>query len=128
MISLYLALSCLVGLALIYFEPDVAVYGGLSGIVCGLIMYCCLQLLRKPSPWPLISFLTVGFLSAKILTEFISGISLLPYQEQEGFVLIPTSHLTGILTGTAFFIVIRQIAHQARPWFRNLSSAHLPRH
>lgn len=105
---LCLLMACSISAALIALKPDMAYFGGLSGIACGSVVYCSLLCLREPSPWRNMSMITLIFISVKISLETYSGESLLPYWGTQDFITIPLSHVAGSLTAVILFLLTRK--------------------
>ena len=101
----YLLMVCSISAALTVLKPDMAYFGGLSGIACGSVVYCSLLCLREVSPWRNMSIIALIFLSVKICLETYSSGSLLPYWGTQDFVPIPLSHITGSLTAVILFLL-----------------------
>jgi rhomboid family GlyGly-CTERM serine protease len=101
--SLCLLMACSISAILMVFKPDMIYFGGLSGIVCGSILYCSLLCLREQSPWRTISIFSIIFLFVKISMETYNSGSLLPYWGTQDFVPLPLSHITGSLTAIILY-------------------------
>lgn len=101
--SLCLLMACSISAILMVFKPDMIYFGGLSGIVCGSILYCSLLCLREQSPWRTISIFSIIFLFVKISMETYNSGSLLPYWGTQDFVPVPLSHITGSLTAIILY-------------------------
>jgi rhomboid family GlyGly-CTERM serine protease len=102
---LLLWLSLFVSLFLIVGKPDLVVYGGLSGVVCGLVIAVSLMGVAKPGPWRLPAVLLLILLPLKVIVEFVMGSSILPYAEPQPFTMVPLSHAAGIIGGALFFFL-----------------------
>jgi rhomboid family GlyGly-CTERM serine protease len=102
---LCLLMACSISAALIVLKPGMIYFGGLSGIVCGSVIYCSFQCLREPSPWRTIAILTIIFLFVKISLEVYINGSLLPYGEKMSFVPMPLSHTVGIFTASILYFL-----------------------
>ena len=106
---LYLLMAFSISTVLLVLKPNMAYFGGLSGIACGSILYCSLLCLREPSPWRTISIFSIIFLFVKISLETYNGGSLLPYWGTQGFIPIPLSHIVGSLTAFMLFLLTNNI-------------------
>lgn len=95
-----------ISLALLLLKPAMSSYGGLSGLVCGLIFYAALIGVREPSPWRTISGLVIFFMPIKIILEIYNGGSILPYPGQTTFVTMPISHVGGMLVAFLFYRIV----------------------
>lgn len=103
MFFLYILMAFVICMALLIFNPGMMVYGGLSGIACGLIYYCAL-FKRKEEHWKIICyFITIG-LPVKIAFEIYSNASVLPYWGHQPFVIMPVSHVMGVATAFLFYL------------------------
>ena len=104
----YLLMALSISTALIVLKPDMAYFGGLSGIACGSVVYCSLLCLRETSLWRNISIISLIFISVKISLEIYSRGSLLPYWGTQNFVPIPLSHIVGSLTAVILFLLTQK--------------------
>jgi rhomboid family GlyGly-CTERM serine protease len=100
--SLYLCSAAGISIFLIFSEPGMAFYGGLSGIACGALYYCALMGLKDPMPWQRICLLVVFFLPLKIAVEIFTNGSVLPYPEAHAFVPMQASHVMGCTVAVMF--------------------------
>ncbi len=95
----------LIGAALLTIQPDIHFYGGLSGIVCGTIVYLTLHGLKETGAWKWIC-LTVFLLTiCKILIESMTGQFTVVTTSSSSFIPVPLSHLVGGLTGFFIFLL-----------------------
>lgn len=101
-ISFCFILSLIISLSIYILEPNMAFYGGLSGLTCGAIVYFCCWGLQEEAPWRTICQLLLLLLAAKICIEFFSHSSILPYFEHKTIHIAPLGHLAGSIG--AFFI------------------------
>ncbi len=105
---IYILMACSISAALITLKPDMAYFGGLSGIACGSVVYCSLLCLRESSPWKNMSIITLIFITVKISLEIYSGESILPYWGTQDFITVPLSHIAGSLTAVILFLLTRK--------------------
>lgn len=108
----YFKLLCLlmafsISAVMIMLKPEMAYFGGLSGMVCGAIAYGSLLCLREQSPWRTISIISIIFLFLKVSLETYTDGSILPYWGTQDFLPIPLSHIVGILTAVSVFLAVR---------------------
>ena len=91
--------------ALLLFKPAMIYYGGLSGVACGFVMYCALVESAEDGPWRTACILIIVILPLKVLLEGYSGFSIMPYREEQTFVVMPLSHVTGIVMAFLLYAV-----------------------
>ncbi|PID73569.1 MAG: rhombosortase [Desulfobacterales bacterium] len=102
----FLLLLCLafsISISLLTLKPNMRYYGGLSGVVCGVLYYCALMGIKETRPWQTICFLTVLFLPIKIAVEIYNSASVLPYFGNQSFIPMQTSHIAGCLAAVSFY-------------------------
>jgi len=104
---LYVLMAFVISTSLFILKPAMSFYGGLSGMACGLIFYCALLGAGEPGSWRTICKLIIFFLPIKIIIEAYNSASVLPYWGQQPFVIMPISHVTGILAALMFYIVLK---------------------
>lgn len=100
-----------VGLALFLLNTDLAIYGGLSGIVCGMIILLAGRWLRGGRPERGLALLLLAGVGAKVLLEAHTSQPLLAAGTAP-FVPVPLAHLAGAAVG-AFLSVTGQCAEGA---------------
>jgi len=108
-ISLCACMALSIGLSVLILKPEVSYYGGLSGLVCGCIIYVVLFGLRESHPWRLIYLLVLFVLAGKLLLECYKGDSILPYMAGANFVLLPLSHFVGSLVALIVYLGLQFI-------------------
>jgi rhomboid family GlyGly-CTERM serine protease len=92
------------GVIYLIFLPDLAYYGGLSGIATGIVAYLCLRqitALEDKGLWVVI----LALLIIKITLEMVLARPLFAWDQNPGFALLPSAHLVGL--GVASFVWIR---------------------
>jgi len=104
---LYLSMALVIGVTLFVLKPAMTYYGGLSGLACGFTFYCALLGIVESSPWRMISKLIIFLLPLKIFLELHNRVSILPYWGRQAFVIMPGSHLTGVIVALIFYFVLR---------------------
>lgn len=102
---LCLWLAFAISLSLFVLKPDMAYYGGLSGVACGTLYFCALMGKRYSVHWRTMSFLIIFLVPLKIAIEMFAGASVLPYGEQQSFVPMPTSHIVGCVTAIVLYLI-----------------------
>ncbi len=112
-LALLLVSAFSISAALFLFQPKIAVYAGLSGLACSYVVYLALFGLMASGPWRTLCLLVMILIFGKILMEFTSGGSLLPYWSEGSIKIVPLSHLIGALT--AVFVFIAVIRKQKTP-------------
>lgn len=109
-----------VSLALFLFRADLAIYGGLSGIACGLIILLTGRWLRGSRPEQGAALLLLMGVGAKIALEAHSLRPLLVVAGAAPFVPVPLAHLAGAAIGT--FLAFAEAGVQRK----RLRSANVP--
>ncbi|MFS1524526.1 rhombosortase [Microbulbifer sp. 2304DJ12-6] len=104
---LYFFLSLLISTSLIILKPGMTYYGGLSGIVYGFLYYCALMGIKDPRPWQTICILTLLFLPIKIAAEIYNSTPALLHFENQLFIPMQTSHITGCLAAVFFYFMTK---------------------
>ena len=99
---LEVAAALSISLVILVFRPDLAFYGGLSGIVLANAVYLALHGLRDVAPWRNLGLGVLLLCIFKIIFD-LSGVDLLT-MGHNNFIPVPLSHLTGAIIG--FFIYI----------------------
>jgi len=104
----HFALLCLIsgtliGSVLYFAEPELLVYGGLSGIVTAAATYLCLHGIEEGSGYRWLCLGTLLCLAVKTGMEMTLGF--LPGAESQGFVLVAASHAVGAATAILLFVV-----------------------
>jgi rhomboid family GlyGly-CTERM serine protease len=93
-----------IGLAMLAALPDMAQYGGLSGVAMASTVYLALHGRREASPWRWICLGILALASAKLLGDVVgSGLSLIDLQD-ESVVTVPMSHFVGAAAGLAVYL------------------------
>ncbi len=103
LLFLYICMAPVMGMALLVFKPGMLFYGGLSGIACGLIYYIAL-LKMKEAPWKIMSRAIIICLPIKLVIELYTHASVLPYWEHQPFVIMPISHVAGVVMACLFYL------------------------
>lgn len=101
---LYICLAFSISMTLFILRPNMVLYGGLSGIACGVLYYCALMGIKESKPWGRICFLFVLLLPIKIAAEICYSASVLPYFGNQPFVPMQTSHIVGCLVAVLFYL------------------------
>jgi rhomboid family GlyGly-CTERM serine protease len=106
--GLYLAMSAGIGLALLALDPELARFGGLSGLAYGNVAFLALTIhMRRQAGYRTAQTLLVAML-LKLLTDFTYTTSGLLGMSTEQAVTVPLSHLMGVLFACMFFILATQ--------------------
>ena len=100
---LLIALAC--GASLFLFRPDMVRYGGLSGMLCGLLVYFGLGLSVEKNMLKWMGRFTVAVMVAKSGYEWHVGPDGLLNWDAHGFEVMPLAHLTGLIAGTVWFMI-----------------------
>ena len=104
----YFAALCLlsalsISLVMLVLLPDMAYYGGLSGIAMASTVYLALQGLREPSPWRGVSLFVLLLCIGKIIVDATIGHFALVVFEGD-LVVVPLSHLVGAASGFVLYL------------------------
>ena len=104
----HFALLCLVsgsliGSVLYVAEPELLVYGGLSGIVTAAATYLCLHGIKEDRAYRWLCLGVLLCLAVKTGCEVALGFSPLPGADAELFALVPQSHAVGAAAAIALF-------------------------
>jgi len=97
-----------IGLAIFAALPDMAQYGGLSGVAMASAVYLALHGLREASPWRWIGVGILAFCLAKLLSDVVGGgLALIEWQD-EAVVNVPLSHVVGAAAGLGMYLWSRR--------------------
>ncbi|WP_319524461.1 rhombosortase [uncultured Desulfosarcina sp.] len=104
------AVGCLlaamvVGVGLFLTHPSMGRYGGLSGILCGLLVFFGFSLSGHSGMIRWVGLVMLATLVLKTGYELVSGQACLFDWDHHGFVVVPLSHLFGMFAGTMWFLV-----------------------
>jgi len=86
--------------------PQLAVYGGLSGLDCALYALLMILMIKREIQsrswtWVVLFALLQGGLIAKITYEIVTGLTIFVSNTQADMIPVPLAHLAGGLAGTA---------------------------
>lgn len=104
---LFTVMALVISATLFILKPAMIYYGGLSGLACGFIFYCALLGITEAGPWEIISKLIIFILPIKIFFEMYNTASILPYWGQQNFVIMPISHITGVVVSLVFYLILK---------------------
>ena len=99
--ALLLAAPAVIGIALYCLDPDLARYGGLSGIVFGAAVYLAACGLGEAGPWRWICAAALVGMAGKFGLEMSTHTPLLTPGE---FTPVPLSHAVGACVGVGFAV------------------------
>lgn len=102
-VLLVLSAAGLIGIALLLFEPDMARFGGLSGIATAALVYLVLYGIDDPS-WRDPSLFVLAILVLKLVFEFVMGVSAISDTSEGTYRLVPLSHLSGAIAAVLLFV------------------------
>jgi rhomboid family GlyGly-CTERM serine protease len=94
----------LTGATLYILSPDMAQYGGLSGIACGAVVYLALYGLCERGTWKYLCAGALLLTACKILLEYRLGEFLFVNSADAAFVPVPLGHAVGSMTALASFL------------------------
>jgi len=104
----FCALSpALIGLAVFVAEPDLELFGGLSGVATGAIVLLCLNGLGERRAWSVICCCILVAIVLKTVFEFATGQMAFAHSGIIPLKPVPTSHLAGGLTAALVFMRYR---------------------
>jgi len=104
----YFAALCLlsalsISFAMLALLPDMAFYGGVSGIAMASTVYLALQWLGKPAPWRWVGLSILLLCVGKLIFEASIGhFILVPLKDD--WVVVPLSHLVGTFSGLIMYL------------------------
>ena len=99
--------------AIFIWQPGMAFYGGLSGIVNAAFIYAALRGVREERRWRWFCLAAIVLCIGNTLWEVVTGQPTLASPDNYLFVPVPLAHLVGALTGAAMAGVEARLA--ARP-------------
>jgi rhomboid family GlyGly-CTERM serine protease len=108
---LCLASAVLIGAVLYLTEPQLLVYGGMSGVVTAAAVYLCLNGLGGQSDYRWLCLAVLICLATKIGVEMGGNASSFAVTSPKEFVVVPASHAVGAATA----ILVCALAKAARP-------------
>ena len=102
---LCLLISFSIGIFLVIVKTEIAFYGGLSGLACGLLIYLALAGLRDKGPWRTLCCAMLFIVPIKIFFEVYVGESILPYPKGASFTTMWEAHAIGSLIALLAFAI-----------------------
>jgi len=121
LLIIYSLTAVSISMALLIFAPDMDFYGGVSGMACGLLYYCALLKQREPHLKGLCRCVLLC-IPIKLALETYHQTSVLPYFEPQPFVMMPVSHIAGVVSAILLYGVISLLsAGKSRRNFHLLS-------
>jgi hypothetical protein len=105
-------LATLIGICLFLAHPVMLRFGGLSGMVCGLMTHFGLTAARQPGGIRVLGRVVLVVLFLKIGYEIVYGKPWLVDWDGHGFIVMPLSHLVGMLTA-AIWVVVQTVTSSA---------------
>jgi rhomboid family GlyGly-CTERM serine protease len=99
--------ACAIGVASYTLSPDMAQYGGLSGIACGAILFLALYGLSEKGFWRIVCAGAFLLTTCKIGLEFRLGRFLFVNSTDGAFLPVPLSHAVGALTAIIVFGLVK---------------------
>lgn len=101
--ALILTSAVLIGIILLYAQPALHFFGGLSGVVTAAVIYLCLHGLFEKGAWRwACAFMLIGMV-AKIGAELMYVKPFFLAAGTEKFVPVPLSHFAGAVTAILLF-------------------------
>jgi len=98
----------LIGLAVFLTQPDLELFGGLSGMATGSAVFLSLHGLREHNAWRWICWFALAVIAVKIGLEFATG--QLAFAQSGALALkpVPASHVAGGLSGALVWFFTRE--------------------
>ena len=115
LLFIYVFSALIISVTLLVLKPDMIFYGGLSGIAICIVYYCALIKMNERH-WRWICKGVIICLPIKITIELCSQASMLPYWGTRSFVMMPISHVMGLIVGFSYYLLT--IIHDRRRWLR----------
>ena len=114
---LCLASAALIGVTLYFVEPEILIFGGMSGVVTAAVTFLCVHGLYEAGVWRWLCLATLVCFVTKMGVELVLGSSLLLLigAENQGFVPVPVSHVLGAVTALILFAFARKLEFHAAP-------------
>ena len=106
-VGLYLSLATGISVGLFLVHPQMAFFGGLSGIAVGILFTWALWGIQAHQPFPWLPWIVVVFLPIKVGWEHYWQTSVLTLLGNQSFQPMPSSHLFGCLIALGFYGVVR---------------------
>jgi|CXWL01.1.fsa_nt_gi rhomboid family GlyGly-CTERM serine protease len=103
----YLISGIVIGMVIFLCLPTLQFFGGLSGIVTATLVYFCLTGLIKQGAWRRVCLSLLVMVALKIAIEFMLGVSILSSTNQQSFIPVPASHLSGAASALLVFALTR---------------------
>ena len=97
-----------IGLSLLAILPDMALYGGLSGIAMASTVYLPLRALDEPQPWRGVAIAVLVTCTGKVVVEVVTGHVALIGVDRMQVVPVPLSHIVGAISAVAVCIWARR--------------------
>ena len=98
-------MATLIGICLFLAHPLMLRFGGLSGMVCGLLTHFGLTCARDHGAIRVIGRVVLVVLFFKIGYEIVNGKPWLVGWDGHGFIVMPLSHIVGMLTATIWVAI-----------------------
>ncbi len=96
---LLVASALAISLSVLILLPEIAFYGGLSGLVSAEIVFLCCLGTSERGAWRLFCLLALAVFGGKIAWEVFSGSSLSTAMPGQTFIPLPMAHAVGALVG-----------------------------
>ena len=106
--------ASVIGLALLAILPEIAVYGGLSGIAMASTVYLALRALDEPPPWRGAAVAALVACTGKVVLEVLIGDAVPTVVDGVQFVPVPLSHIVGAMSAVAVYLWSRRCQPVAR--------------
>jgi rhomboid family GlyGly-CTERM serine protease len=103
--AILVAASIAIGTAVLAFAPELARYGGLSGIAFTLVVLYALDCLTERGPMRMVAVLALALTAAKVGWELSSGAFVFVGGAGDAFQPVPLVHLVGAGAGVAAFLL-----------------------
>jgi rhomboid family GlyGly-CTERM serine protease len=92
------------------FQKTLVYYAGFSGVATALVVYLCLNEILRDSCNSEIWITTLFLILGKIILEYARHEPLFASYNQESVIMVPESHLIGVITGGLYFLWTKSIS------------------
>jgi len=97
------AAALVVGLTVLFLEPTIARYGGLSGVDCAAVGYLGAAGITKPGARRWLFIIVLTLLVTKTAWEYATG-HLLFVKPRSDTMILPLAHAAGVVSGLACWV------------------------
>jgi rhomboid family GlyGly-CTERM serine protease len=102
--ELYLFSAVVISMLMLWLLPDMAYYGGLSGIAMATTTYLALHGLRESAPWRKLSTFVLVLIIVKMSMELSNEHLIFVDYENDAIATVSLSHLSGVVCAWIVYI------------------------